>query len=363
MTDLSFDDLRWLHLLWVALGVAGVGVYGLWQRRRALRMFGDPRLVRLGGGGRVASAGVGWGRPLARLGLIVAALVFLVAAIIGPRWGELEQTVVKRGIDVMVLLDVSRSMLARDLVPNRLERAKLAIRDDLLPALGGDRIGLIAFAGSASLKCPLTNDYGFFRLALDDVDTTSVPRGGTLIGDAIREAQRSFHDVGDTYKLVILITDGEDQESYPVEAARALWEDARVPIVSIVLGDDREGARIPLPSGAGEDYLTYKGEIVRSRARFQDLEEIARISPLHGLVRAGTKAFDLGELFRDTIARNVIEKSREEREKVRRPSQYWIFAVAALALVLIDSFLRDGPARATAAAAAGTSPARRGQAA
>lgn len=349
MPELLFDDLRWLNLLWVVLAVVSIAVYGLWQKRRALQRFGEMRLLQLGAA-RLRIAALGWTRPIVRLTLVSLALVLLVAAIIGPRAGDVEQVVMKRGIDVMVLLDVSRSMLARDLSPDRLERAKLAIRDDLLPALAGDRIGMITFAGSANLKCPLTSDYGFFRLALDDVDTTSSPRGGTLIGDAIREAQRCFLNSGDTHKLVILITDGEDQDSYPVEAARKLWEEAKTPIVSIVIGDDREGARIPLPSGGGEDYMRYKGDVVRTRAQFKDLEEIARLSPSHGLVKAGTKNFDLGALYRDTIAQRIAERSVEDREKVSRPSQYWWFAAAALLLLLLDSLLRDGPAAATAAA-------------
>ena len=140
MQNLEFDDLRWLNLLWAVLLVAAVGVYGLWQRRRALRVFASPGLV-----GRL-TAPIGWARPLIRLALVVLCLTALVAAIIGPRWGQRDQTVVRRGIDVIVLLDVSRSMLARDIAPNRLERAKLSIRDDLLPVLGGDRIALITFA-------------------------------------------------------------------------------------------------------------------------------------------------------------------------------------------------------------------------
>ncbi len=158
-------------------GTALIGVYGIWQRQRALRRFAAPGLLP-----RLAPP-LGWGRRLLRLGLIVACLVALVAAIINPRWGEQEQQVVRRNVDVLVLLDVSRSMLARDIAPNRLERALLSIRDDLLPALGGDRIGLITFAGVPTLACPLTNDYGFFRLALSDVSTESSPRGGTLIGE------------------------------------------------------------------------------------------------------------------------------------------------------------------------------------
>jgi Ca-activated chloride channel family protein len=341
--NLEFDDLRWLNLLWAVLLVAAVGVYGVWQRRHALQMFASPRLLsRL-------TASVGWVRPLVRLALIVLCLTSLAAAIIGPRWGEREQTVVRRGIDVMVLLDVSRSMLARDIAPNRLERAKLSIRDDLLPVLGGDRIGLITFAGVPSLKCPLTHDYGFFRLALEDVTTKSSPRGGTLIGDAIRKAADAFHDSLDTHKVVILITDGEDHESYPLEAAVNLWNDLEVPIVAVALGDEREGSRIPITTERGEEYLQYEDQVVWSRANFEDLRRIAQVSNLNAFVPVGTRNFDLGQIYRERIVPAIEYKEQEEVERVPLPSQYHPFAIAALVLLLIDSFLRDGPRRADAA--------------
>jgi Ca-activated chloride channel family protein len=337
MSGVEFDDLRWLHLLWVALVVAAAGVYGVWQRRRTLRLFAAARLlVRL-------APTPGWGRGLLRVGLVALALASLTAAIIGPRWGEREQTVFRRGIDVMILLDVSRSMLARDIAPNRLERAKLSIRDDLLPALGGDRVGLITFAGVPTLKCPLTNDYGFFRLALDDVTTQSAPRGGTLIGDAIRKARDCFNSPLDTHKLVILITDGEDHESYPVEAARGMWQDQKIPIVAVALGDEREGARIPIEAGGGgEKYLEYKGEVHWSRADFDDLRKIAAVSDLNAFVPVGTRDFNLGEIYRERVVPAIQYREQAETERVPLPSQYHGFAVAALALLLIESFMRDG---------------------
>ncbi|MFQ5807380.1 MAG: VWA domain-containing protein, partial [Phycisphaerae bacterium] len=267
------------------------------------------------------------------------------AAIIHPRWGEREQTIIRRGIDVIVLLDVSRSMLARDIAPNRLQRAKLSIRDDLLPALGGDRIGLITFAGVPTLKCPLTHDYGFFRLALEDITSKSSPRGGTLIGDAIRKAEEAFHDSLDTHKVVILITDGEDHESYPLEAAVNLWNDLEVPIVAVALGDEREGARIPIKTDRGEEYLKYRDEVVWSRANFDDLRRIANVSNLDAFVPVGTRNFDLGEIYRERIVPAIEYKERTETERVPLPSRYHIFATVALALLLIESFLRDGPRR------------------
>ena len=337
MSYIEFDDLRWLNLLWAVLFVAVAGVYGIWRRRQALRTFASPNLL-----GRLTTPG-GRVRALGRLTLVTLCLIALVAALIGPRWGEREQTVMRRGIDVMVLLDVSRSMLARDIAPNRLERAKISIRDDLLPALGGDRIGLITFAGVSTIKCPLTHDYGFFRLALADVNTGSSPRGGTLIGDAIRKAKDAFHDSLDTYKVVILITDGEDHESYPIEAAHGLWKDLEAPIVTVALGDEREGARIPLKTGRGVEYLEHDGKTVWSRANFDDLRRIAQVSDLNAFVGVGTRNFDLGQIYREKIVPAIEYQQREEIERIPLPSQYHVFAAIAAALLLIDSFLRDGP--------------------
>lgn len=346
MTGLTFDDLRWLHLLWAVLAVAAVGVYGLWRRQRALRRFADagllPRLV--------WSAGVG--RAVLRLGLIVAALIALVAALIGPRWGEQTQTLRRRNIDLLVLLDVSRSMLAGDIAPNRLERAKLAIRDDLLPALGGDRVGLIAFAGSAALSCPLTSDYGFFRLALEDVGPRSVPRGGTLIGDALRKAESLFaRDQIDSHKIVLLITDGEDHESFPEQAAANLWNEQQVPVIAIALGDPEQGARVPMAADQRESYVEYGGQVVRSRADFATLARVAGASPRGVFLPVGTSNFDLGELYRRVAAAARSEEEQSQR-RVRQPSRYHPFAVAALALVLVESLLREAPRRTGWAAVA-----------
>ena len=121
----------------------------------------------------------------------MAGLALLVVAAARPRFGVYHEKVQQRGVDCFVLLDVSRSMLAEDVAPNRLERAKSDVLD-LLKKLPGDRVGLIVFAGKPVLKVPLTTDDGFFREVLDEIDTRSAPRGGTLIGDAIRKALDSL---------------------------------------------------------------------------------------------------------------------------------------------------------------------------
>lgn len=339
MNNLSFDlSLSWLNLLWVVLLVLLVGVIGIVRHRTALRRFADPGLlVRIAPKPRPFRMG-------ARLGVLALSLVLIVGAMLGPRWGEEQRKVTRRNIDVMVVLDVSRSMLARDIAPNRLERAKLSIRDDLLPALGGDRVGLITFAGVPTLKCPLTSDYGFYRLVLDEVNTDSAPRGGTLIGDALRKAGEAFNDKLDSNKIVLLITDGEDQESFPVEAAAALWKDYKIPVVAVALGDERDGARIPLEAaGKGEQYMQYKGQTVWSKANFDDLRKIAAVSNLNAFVPVGTKNFDLGEIYRNKIVPLINAQEIAEEKRIRQPSHYHWFALAALILVVFDSLLRDGP--------------------
>ncbi len=335
MNTLSFDDLRWLNLLWLLPLVVAAGLWGLYQRRRALHRLADARVL------PAIAPPMRWSRAVVRLGLITAALVALVAAAIGPRWGQATQKFVRRGVDVMVLLDVSRSMLARDVTPSRLERAKIALRDDLLPVLAGDRIGLIAFAGSASLICPLTRDYGFFRLALDDVSPETIPRGGTLIGDAIRRADEAFDDKSDARKLILLITDGEDQESYPVEAARALWQERKIPIIAISIGDEREGARVPIVRNGRVEYLKHDGKVVWTRARTEQLRQIAAISPLHGLIRVGTKDFNLGKIYTRQLLPALDVQEHEESARVARPSRAYLFVWFALALLALEALLPD----------------------
>jgi Ca-activated chloride channel family protein len=339
---MSFDELGNLNLLWIVLLVLAAGVAGLAWRAALLRWFAEPGLLsRLG-------ARRSWAGRLTRLGLVTAALVLLTGALLGPRSGAAAQTVLRRNLDVLILLDVSRSMLARDIAPSRLERAKLAIRDDLLPALGGDRVGLITFAGVPTLVCPLTTDYGFFRLALDDVSTRSAVRGGTNIGDAIRKANESFGRAQlDTHKLVLLITDGEDHGSFALEAARNLWQDQRAPLVALALGDPEQGARIPVAADRGpETYLEHAGAVVRSRADFPGLAELAAISGQGLFVGAGTSNFDLGDIFR-SVAGGIRAVENQGQRGVQQPSVQWVPALAALVLLLIEALWVETSRRTT----------------
>jgi len=270
----------------------------------------------------------------------VAGLLLAILALARPRWGEYFEELTGRGVDIFVVLDVSRSMLAEDVAPNRLERAKADVID-LLGAVKGDRVGLILFAGKAVVKCPLTLDYGFFQLVLKEAAPGEVPAGGTLIGDALRKAARCFSKDRRRQRLVVLITDGEDHESFPLKAAAALAEEG-IKVVSIGLGSPDEGARVPLRPGA-TDYLTHEGQVVWSKLDETALGEIA-LRTDGAYVPARTRSYDLGQVYRDQIAQLQAEEAIGKKRKQFRDRFQW-FLWPALLVLLVETSLAFYPRR------------------
>ena len=269
--------------------------------------------------------------------LLLCAFVFAIVAVAGPRFGTYYEEVPQSGVDVFILLDVSRSMLAEDVMPNRLGRAKSDIRD-LLSHVAGDRVGLIAFAGKPIIKVPLTTDHGFFLQVLHTVDTDSAPRGGTAIGDAIRLALRAMPPEAKRQRTMVLITDGDDQESMPLEAARDAAE-RQVRILTLGLGNPVEGGRIPLRDSTGQlTYLKYDGQEVWSKMDETVLREIARITE-GAYVAAGIRTFDLGQIYAGSIGKmqgNVHQEGDRQsgrRQKLRQ--QYPLFLSVAVVCLLL----------------------------
>jgi Ca-activated chloride channel family protein len=174
-------------------------------------------LSRLAGGGR-ASLRI---RPLLSILIATAAFLLAVAALCRPQWGEVTVQQQSKGLDILIALDVSRSMLADDLLPTRLAAAKDAVAR-LLPHLQGDRIGLIAFAGSAFLVCPLTSDYSTFGGVLAETGTDTIPLGGSSLASALVEAKRAFGQSQGQGRFLIVISDGEDHGSDVAATTRAL---------------------------------------------------------------------------------------------------------------------------------------------
>ena len=254
-------------------------------------------------------------------------------AVARPKFGVYFEQVTTRGVDLFVVLDVSRSMLAQDVRPNRLERAKSDILD-LLSRLEGDRVGLIVFAGAPVVQVPLTMDHGFFRIALNDVDTDSAPRGGTLIGDALRKAMESMETRPDRDQAIVLITDGEDQDSFPREAAEQAAE-RNIHIITVGLGDTGEGARIPQRSESGGlSYVQQDGQEVWSKMDETLLRDLATTTS-GAYVPARTFSYDLGQIYDDQLAQLAQgELSSEKRQRFREQFQW--FGGLALMLLLTE---------------------------
>ncbi|MBU0676293.1 MAG: VWA domain-containing protein [Proteobacteria bacterium] len=331
MNTLHFADITSLHLLWVLLLLAALYFYGFRQRRSALARLSVSQRSLLKASGQ---------RRFWKAGCLLGAFVLIVIGLARPSWNLTETPVTRKGRDVVYMLDVSRSMLAEDLAPNRLERAKIAIMDSV-EKLSGDRVALVAFAGRASVVCPLTTDYGFFQMALEDLSPQSVTRGGTMIGDALRTVMTEVFDAQQKeYRDIILITDGDDQESFPVEAAGKAGEQG-IRLIIVGLGDEKEGRRIPITDNQGrQSFLKYQGQEVWTRLGGETLRKMALATPGGRYLPVATGNIDLGRVYLDLVA--ASEGRKIETKTIRRyEEKFQIFLGLALFLLCLELVIRE----------------------
>ena len=274
-----------------------------------------------------------WVKLLLRETAIVAGLV----ALAGPRFGTQYEEVIPRGSDLYVLIDVSRSMLAEDVPPSRLGRAKADVAA-LVNRLDGERVGLIAFAGQAVVKCPLTVDYDAFRRSLDELDPKSAPRGGTAIGDAIRKALEVFKPRSERDQAILLITDGDDQQSYPLEAA-AVAAERHVTIFTVGLGDADHGAH---PAGR-EVSLTWSTRASRCGASWTGRCSRRSRSRLRAFMFPWAPAPMIWGTSTRSIFRAGVAAMSKVIKRIRRAEQFQIFLALSLLALLADAFTRPYP--------------------
>ena len=277
-------------------------------------------------------------RRMSALALITLAMLALVFALMRPQWGMSVQRAVRVDSQIMICLDVSKSMLAEDVAPNRLERAKIEL-DSLLGLMAeGQQVGLIAFAGKAAVLCPMTTDFGFLRMILNEAEPQSVGLGGTQIGDAIRKAVDGFRESGDIHRLILLVTDGEDHDSFPLEAAKAAKEKG-VKIVSVGFGDE-VGSKIEIadPQTGGRSFVKDRnGKDVVSRLDGETLRDIA-LQTDGAYIPAGTGALDLESIYRTHIA-SMLRGSTEDQQHIVRNEAYQWLVIAALVLLFMSWIL------------------------
>jgi Ca-activated chloride channel family protein len=332
--NLGNDKALWLLFL-VPVALVPAYAWCFWRKVRTLRVLASHQML-----ARINNT-VSLRKQVLKAVLLVLGFISVVVALTEPKWNPQPQQVRRKGRDVVILLDTSRSMLAEDIKPSRLERSKLAILD-LLEVLAGDRIAIITFAGNATVKCPLTQDYAFVRMALADISTESTSRGGTMIGDAIRKAaEEVFDKQSREYKDLILITDGEDHDSFPVQAAEKAAKEG-IRIIAIGLGDDATGSRIPITGPDGQTtFLKYHGQEVWSKLDSDTLREVAYATEggKYLSVAPGT-TMDLGRIYQDLIA-SAEGRELESMTMMKYDEKFQIFIGLAIVLLMSEVLVSE----------------------
>ena len=326
-------QFAWPEAFYLLGLVPGLGAFFWWtarRKRRAEKM--------LGGGGLFdrLTRHVSPVRERVKLLLLLTAVFFLVLAIARPQWGQGAQEVVAHGVDVFLVIDTSFSMDATDVAPSRMARARY-IASGLMDRLQGNRVGLVAFSGSAFVACPLTFDYGAARIFLDTVDTGVVPEPGTDIAEAIRGAERGFVARDSKYRVIVLLTDGEQQSGDVLEVAKKARDEGIV-IHAVGVGTPR-GEPIPVRNERGEvtDYVRDEaGQPVLSRLDETTLSEIARMTN-GSYHRVSTRDEEI-----ESVASQILKMEGEDLESALRTRYQerftWPLGVA-LALLLSDALI------------------------
>ena len=324
---MNWASPHYFWLLWLVPIVLAIGIYAQRKcKQDALRFVEQPMLTQLAPASSWFRIGLKWT-------CLTLGMIGLVLAMARPQVGFYFEEVTAQGAEVLVLIDVSRSMLAEDVAPSRLARAKSDIVD-LLQRMPSDRVGLIAFAGAPSVLVPLTLDHGFFKLVLQDLGPNAAPRGGTNIGDAIRKAIEQFSDSANSDRAIVLITDGGDQESFPTEAAK-LAAERNIRIIAVGLGDPTEGARIPKRDKDGRlSYQQFDGQEVWSKMEDKTLKEVASITS-GAYIPAQTRLYDLGEIYSENLQQ--LRRGEMFADKRKRPHErFQIPAVIGLIFLMLE---------------------------
>lgn len=293
-------------------------------RRQRIAKYGDPELV-----GRLmpnASTGKGW----LKVTFFSIGWMLLCIGLARPQMGARLAERKSSGVEVMIALDVSNSMLAQDYTPNRLERSKLAI-SRLVDKLSEDRIGLVVFAGQSFVQLPITTDYVSAKIFLKTIDTQSVPVQGTALKDAIETSARSFSSQSEKSRAIILITDGEDHEGDAVEAAKSIAEEG-IRVYCIGVGSP---AGKPIPVSGGGLMTDRDGNTVVTKLDEDILREIAGAG--NGkYVRAGNTEFGLNPIIDD-----IRDMDKEEFQSVvfEDFNEQFMYFIGIAAIFFILGFL------------------------
>ena len=326
----ELEEPKYLYLLAVIPLLVLLFLFNLWWKRRKQREFGNLKLV------KKLSAESSVFKPALKLAFVALAIAGIVLALVNPKIGTRTEKVKREGVDIVFAIDVSKSMLAEDVAPSRLEKSKQIV-SQIINSLGTDRIGIIGYAGSAYPVLPITTDYSVAKMFLQSMNTDMVSSQGTAIADAIHLAS-TYYDDPQTSKLLVLVSDGEDHGE-DSEAAAEEAEKKGIKILTVGVGTEK-GGPIPLKNnGRIEGYKKDNaGETVITKLYPDALKTIAERTK-GGYVYGGTTR-EVTDYVKKALE-NIEKKEFESKEVALYESQFQWFLGAALLLLFLDIFLLD----------------------
>ncbi len=330
-----FGNPEYLYLLLIVPVLIFLFLLAQYYKKKALSKFGDMSVI------EQLMPFVSKSKPVLKFTFLTIAIVSIIFALADPQFGSKLEKVKRKGAEIIIALDVSNSMLAEDIKPNRLERAKQAI-SKLIDNMENDRIGLIVFAGDSYIQVPVTSDFSAAKMFLSSINTNIVSKQGTAIGSAIDLAMNSFTPETEMEKALIVITDGENHEDDAVKAAE-LANEKGITVHSIGMGSP-QGAPIPLQKGYGQTIFQKDndGNTVISKL---DQGMLQKISSAGGgiFIRANNTQTGLNKLFERI---NKMEKKEmEERIYTDFEHRFQYLLAIALFFILLDIFIPERKAK------------------
>jgi len=328
---MELDESKYLYLLFIVPILVMLFLYNQYWKRKKQREFGDLALV------KKLSPESSIFKPFLKLGVMLLALVGIILGLVNPKIGTKMETVKREGIDIVFAMDVSKSMLAEDVAPSRLEKSKQIV-SQIINQLGNDRIGIVAYAGSAFPVLPITTDYGVAKMFLQSINTDIVSSQGTSLDEAIKLSATYFDDKSKTSKLLIMISDGEDHS----EGAESAAEEANklgMKIITVGIGTEN-GSTIPLRrNGVIESFKRdNNNEVVITKLNKEGLTTIAKTTKGGYVDGKNTKAvLDYVKNALDNIQKTEFEST----QMADFQSQFQWFLGFAFALLFLDVFFLE----------------------
>lgn len=318
-----FANHTFLYLLLLCVVFLILLVFYVRRRKKSIAKFGNWELL------KPLMPQYAQNLPIYKALFFIIALAFLIIALARPQFGERKETIRKEGIEIMIALDISNSMLAEDITPNRLERAKYAL-SQLVDKLKNDKLGLVVFAGDAFVQLPMTHDYSAAKLFVSTISSDLISEQGTSMGSAISLATTSFSTDSDIGKAIIIITDGEDHEGDAIGAAKKAKE-KNIQIFTIGMGL-KKGAPIPTPQQSGQFIKDENGNTVISKLNPEYLRKVAAAA--NGTyIQASNTNIGLNDILKEINRLNT--ETYESTEFTAHAEQFQYFLGLSILFLLL----------------------------